>query len=66
MRQPRVPTEQVGKRLIQPVMLHIIADAQSRAKGWIGGTYQDCNRLCRATAPFTREQYSATEGPSIY
>lgn len=29
MRQPRVPTEQDGKRLIQPVMLNIIADAQA-------------------------------------
>ncbi len=28
MRQPRVPTEQDGKRLIQPVMLNITVDAQ--------------------------------------
>nr|AZZ88318.1 hypothetical protein [Citrobacter freundii] len=25
----------------------------NRGKGWIGGTYQNCNRLRRATAPLT-------------
>ncbi|HEB2429769.1 TPA: hypothetical protein RY827_004477 [Citrobacter freundii] len=37
----------------------------SRAKGWIGGTCQQRNRLRRATAPLTTVLWSTSEGASM-